>query len=403
MQKRILFVNDQTASLEELHRTLMPMQSIWSMQFVNSGVAALEVLATRPFDVVVADLNLPGISGTELFKLVRDRYPRIVQILLSESTNEDIITKTMRPSYQLLTKPCALDRLTLAINRACAVRDLLANEQLKVLISQMNSLPTLPTLYTELVKELQSPNSSIKRIAEIVARDMGMTAKILQMANSAFFGLRRHISHPIDAVNLMGLDAVVAMTLTIQVFSRIKTGTIPGFSPTTLWNHSLRVGLFAKRLAQFEQQALEVANDAFTAGLLHDAGKMILASEQPQHYDQMLKLARAEGLASRAAERRIFGATHGEVGAYLLGLWGLPNAIIGAVAFHDDPARALTQSFCPLTAVHVANALDVEQNRAQPVVPQTLLDLDYIRGLGLENHVTKWIEMYRQANEAQAA
>jgi HD-like signal output (HDOD) protein len=403
MQKRILFVNDQTASLEELRRTLVPMQSTWSMQFVNSGVVALEVLATRPFDVVVADLNLPGISGTDLFKLVRDRYPRIVQILLSEKTNEDIITKTMRPSYQLLTKPCELEQLTLAINRACAVRDLLANEQLKMLISQMNSLPTLPTLYTELVKELQSPNSSIKRIAEIVARDMGMTAKILQMANSAFFGLRRHISNPMDAVNLLGLDAVVAMTLTIQVFSRVKTGNIAGFSPTVLWNHSLRVGLLAKRLSQLEQQTLEVVNDAFTAGLLHDAGKMILASEQPQQYDQMLRLARAEELTTKAAERRVFGATHGEVGAYLLGLWGLPNAIVGAVAFHDDPSRALTQSFCPLTAVHVANALDVEQNSTRPLVPQTKLDLDYITGLGLENHVPKWVEIYKQAAEAQAA
>ena len=403
MQKRILFVNDQSDFLEELRRTLIPMQTTWSMQFVNSGVVALEVLATKPFDVVVADMHLPGISGTELFKLVRDRYPRVVQILLSENKNEDIITKTMRPTYQLLTKPCALEQLTLAINRACAVRDLLANEQLKVLISQMSSLPTLPTLYTELVKELQSPNSSIKKIAEIVARDMGMTAKILQMANSAFFGLRRHISNPMDAVNLLGLDAVVAMTLTIQVFSRVKTGSIPGFSPTTLWNHSLRIGLLAKRLAQCEQQTLEVVNDAFTAGLLHDAGKMILASEQPQQYDQMLKLTRAEGLSTRAAERRIFGATHGEVGAYLLGLWGLPNAIIGAVAFHDDPSRALTQSFCPLTAVHVANAFDVEQNNVQPFVPQATLDLDYISSLGLENHVPKWVEIYRQSAEAQAA
>lgn len=403
MQKRILFVNDEAAFLDEIRRMLIPMQSSWYMQFVSSGVEALEILATMPFDVVVADLHLPGISGTELLRLVRDRYPRIVQILLSESTDEDIITKTMRPSYQLLTKPCELDRLTLAINRSCAVRDLLANEQLKMLISQMSSLPTLPTLYTELVKELQSPTSSIKKIAEIVARDMGMTAKILQMANSAFFGLRRHISNPMDAVNLLGLDAVVAMTLTIQVFSRVKTANIPGFSPTTLWNHSLRVGLFAKRIAQIEQQTLEVVNDAFTAGLLHDAGKMVLASEQPQQYDQMLKLARAEGLSIKASERRVFGATHGEVGAYLLGLWGLSNAIIGAVAFHDDPSRALTQSFCPLTSVHVANALDNEQHTAQQFVPPNTLDLDYISNLGLEHHVPKWTEIYKQATEAQAA
>lgn len=403
MQKRILFVNDESIFLNDLRRTLVPMQNTWSMQFVNSSVQALEVLATQPFDVIVTDIRLPGISGIELLRLVRDRYPRMVQILLSECTDEDIITKTVRPSYQLLTKPCELERLTLAINRACAVRDLLANEQLKMLISQMTSLPTLPTLYTELVKELQSPNSSIKKIGEIVARDMGMTAKILQMANSAFFGLRRHISNPMDAVNLLGLDAVVAMTLTIQVFSRVKTANIPGFSPTSIWNHSLRVGLFAKRIAQIEQQTLEVVNDAFTAGLLHDAGKMVLASEQPQQYAQMLKLTWTEELSLKAAERRVFGATHGEVGAYLLGLWGLPNAVIGAVAFHDDPSRALTQSFCPLTAVHVANALDVEQHSAQQNAPQDRLDLDYIVGLGMESHVPKWQETYQQATEAQAA
>ncbi|MBI1766218.1 MAG: HDOD domain-containing protein [Acidobacteria bacterium] len=403
MQKQILFVNDDPHFLAELKRMLDPMQATWFMHFTQSGVEALEILATQPFDVVVADMYLPGISGTELLKLVRDRYPRIVQILLSDCTDEDIITKTVRPSYQLLAKPCELERLTLAINRACAVRELLANEQLKMLISQMSSLPTLPTLYTELVKELQSPNSSMKKIAEIITRDMGMTAKILQMANSAFFGLRRHISNPIDAVNLLGLDAIVAMTLTIQVFSRAKTAAIQGFSPTAIWNHSLRVGVFAKRIAQGEQQTLEVVNDAFTAGLLHDAGKMVLATELPQQYDQMLKLARTEGLSGKAAERRVFGATHGEVGAYLLGLWGLPNAIIGAVAFHNEPSRALTQSFCPLTAVHVSNALDLEQQRTPQIVQPPALDLDYIINLGLENHVPVWTEMHKQATEAHAA
>ncbi len=398
MQNRILFVADEPNVLDDLKRMLQPRRATWVMDFAGNCAEALATLTQQHFDVVVSDLRLPGITGRELLSTIRERYPNIVQISLSGG--DDTITKTVQPNFQFLAKSCDLDRLTLAVNRACAVRALLANEPLKLLVSQLTALPTLPALYTELMAELQSSNSSIKKIAQIVACDLGMTAKILQIANSAFFGLRRHISSPVDAVNLLGLDAVVSMALSVQLFSRYKSEQIPGFSATKIWNHSLRVGWTAKHIAQAEKQDNEVVKDAFTAGLLHDAGKLVLATEQTQAYQEMLKLTQTEGLSIKDAERRVFGATHGEVGAYLLGLWGLSNAIVGAVAFHHEPASAQTQRFCPLTAVHIANALDREKQPHRSVPFQPAFELDYLSSLGLEGRLPAWTDIYRQAAAA---
>lgn len=398
--KKILFVDDERIFLDGLRLMLIPMRATWEMHFVTSGGQALEQLALQPYDVLVTDLRMPGINGIDVLHLVNERYPKIVQIILS-GYNDDLISKITNPNFQYLTKPCELERLILAVNRACAVRDLLADKQLKMLVSNLSSLPTLPPLYNELVTELQSDNSSIKKIAKIIACDLGMTAKILQLANSALFGLRRHISSPFDAVNLLGIDAVVAMTLTIQLFSRYNRENIRGFSPAQIWNHSLRVGVVAKRIAQFERQDPEVVKDTFTAGLLHDTGELVLAVELPQQFQKMLEVTRDEGHTTTTAERCVFNATHGEIGAFLLGLWGLSDPIIEAVAFHHEPARTLRRNFCPLSAVHIANALVTERPGNFKMTDSNALDLNYLKMLGLDQHLPEFTNICAQSAESE--
>jgi HD-like signal output (HDOD) protein len=388
--RKILFVDDEPNILAGLKRMLHPMRSEWEMTFVYSGEEALEALSAKNFDVVVSDMRMPGINGAQLMVEVMARQPQAVRIILSGYSDQELILKSAGLVHQYLSKPCDAEDIKEIVYRACALSSLLADGSLQLLISQLKSVPSLPSVYTELVEELQSPDSSIKKVGGIISRDAGMAAKILQMVNSAFFGIRRHISSPADAVNMLGLDTVMKLALLIQVFSQFDRNLLPGFSPEAMSSHSLRVGLLAKRIAQSQGVEPWVVNDAFTGGLLHDVGQLVLVANLPQDYARMLELAEAEDLTHEDAERRIFGATHTEVGAYLLGLWGLPNSIVEAVAFHHTPRQFLSQGFSPIAAVHIGNVLDRETNPSFGRCCAATLDLDYLAELGLVDRIPAW-------------
>ena len=274
---------------------------------------------------------------------------------------------------------------------------------LQLLVSQLQSLPSLPSLFTELVNEMRSPNVSMKKIGEIIAKDLGMTAKILQMVNSAFFGIRRRISSPGEAVSLLGLDTIMTLVLTINVFSQVKQEALPGFSLGALWTQSMRVGMLSKRIAMKEAPDPGVVKDAFTAGLLHDAGHLVLAANLPEEYSRMLRLKQAQEKPEEESEREVFGASHSEIGAYLLGLWGLPDPIVEAVAFHHHPERCVANGFGPITAVHVANSLERETRPAPRKDPSEAIDLDYLARIGLTDRLPNWREICASIAQSETA
>ncbi len=389
--KRILFVDDEPKILEGLQRMLRPMRDAWEMKFAEGSEAALADLKERQFDVVVTDMRMPGMDGAKLLSEVRHDYPHIVRIVLSGHSDQELILSSVGQAHQYLSKPCDPEVLKQTITRACALRDLLSNTSLKLLVSQMQSLPSLPSLYMELMKELEAPDPSSKRIAQIISRDAGMTAKILQMVNSAFFGLRRHVSNPADAVSLLGIDIVKSLALSIHIFSQFNNIPIPGLSLESLWEHNMMVAVLAKKIAKAQDQSHLVIEESFTGGLLHECGKLVLAARLPKEYALMLEMVKNEGLKVVEAERKIFGATHPEIGAYLLGLWGLPDAIVEAVAFHQSPTQCPSDTFGPLAAVCIADYLVDEE---VPTSLETSIGTDevlnYLQRLGLAERLPYW-------------
>jgi HD-like signal output (HDOD) protein/CheY-like chemotaxis protein len=397
--KRVLFVDDEPNVLQGLQRMLRSMRHEWEMSFAEGGPAALQLLAAEPFDVVVSDMRMPGMDGARLLSEIRRLHPQTVRIVLSGHSDREMIMKSVGPAHQYLSKPCESESLKETVSRACALRDLLANSNLQLLVSQMQSLPSLPSLYVELVKELELPDASTKKIGQIISRDPGMTAKILQMVNSAFFGLRRHISSPADAVSLLGLDTVRALVLSVHVFSEFDGARIPGFSIDHLWSHSMTVGTLAKKIAKIEGATEHICEAALTAGLLHETGVLVLAAKLPKEYTAMLSLAREEKLSVEDAEHRIFGAGHPEVGAYLLGLWGLPDSIVEAVAFHHEPDRCPGKEFNALAAVYVADRIDRVATPSNVEGSLTLLDPGYLAKLGVSERLPIWQRIYDEMDK----
>ena len=393
MKKRILFVDDEPKVLRGLQRMLYSKEDEWEMAFAESGQEALDLLAEQPFDVIVSDMRMPGMDGAQLLNEVLRRYPQIVRIVLSGHSERELVLRSVGATHQYLAKPCDPERLQRVVARACALRELLADESFRSIVSQMNTIPSLPQLYIDVMQELQAPEGSIKKVGEIISRDVGMTAKVLQIVNSAFFGLPRHVSDPSHAASLLGLDTLKALILSAHVFSQLNEASAKGLCFDTLWNHSIATGTLAKRIASAENCEVQVCDHTLIAGLLHDTGKLLLAVNLPDRYRKMWSLSEKGTMTSLDAERQVFGTTHAEVGAYLFGLWGLPAPIVEAVAFHHCPDRCVATTFTPLTAVHVADALEHEQDGAGKPSEAPQLATEYLARLGLLERVSTWQEL----------
>lgn len=395
--RSILFVDDEPNVLEGLQRMLRPMRRDWDMRFADSGRSALSSLADKPCDVVVTDMRMPGMDGSQLLTEVRRLYPGTVRIVLSGQSDREMIMKSVGPAHQYLSKPCEAEVLKDTVSRACALRDLLTHPQLKLLVSEMHSLPSLPASCAALMKEFESPDASIKRVAQIISRDPGMTVKMLQLVNSAFFGLRRHVASAEEAVSLLGLDITRALVLSAEIFTEFKAPDIPGMSLDDLWSHSFAVAELAKRIARSGGADTQTADVAFTGGLLHEIGRLVLASRMPAQYTEAMEIARNEKISIAAAEERVFGTAHPGIGAYLIGLWGLPDSIVEAIAFHLRPSVSTVKKFDALVAVHIADHLDTTHTGNDI----TSIDQELLDQLGVSYQMSRWEELYGESRRHQ--
>ena len=391
--KQLLFVDDESKLLDGLQRSLRPMRHEWNMTFVTSGAEALKALEQAPFDVIISDMRMPGMDGAQLLNEVQQRYPQIVRIVLSGQSDQEMIYQSIGATHQHLAKPCASEVLKATVMRACALRELLGNDSLRRLVTGMQQIPSQPTLYAEVRREAESKTASLKTISAIISKDMGMTAKILQLVNSAYFGFHGRASTAEHAVNLLGLDTVQALVLTVHVFSQFSSTHGSRFNIGHLWEASTETGALARAIAKAEQAPALVIDQAYTAGLLHDVGILVFAANLLTRYDAMLKTAHDQAIPVWEVERQELGATHADVGAYLLGLWGLGDPIVEAVAFHHHPSNCVGNTFSPLTAVHVSNVLQQELSQQATGDVPCQIDLTYLDTLHMTDRLPHWREV----------
>jgi len=395
-RSRLLFVDDEVLVLQGLKRSLHCMRAQWDMTFVDSGAAALEALARDPYDAIITDMRMPVMDGAQLLEQVKQKYPEVVRMVLSGQANRESVLRSLGPAHQYVSKPCDPQDLKSRLAQAFVMRDLLKNSHVRALILGLKSIPSPPALYHELQSELRSEDVSLKKIADMVAKDAGMTAKILQLANSAFMGARFTISNPTQAITLIGTEMVRALVLSVHVFSQFKDPAAADCA--TLWEHGIAVSGLAQRIAVREKCAKTVVDECSTAGILHEIGKLVLLAEMPQQYAELLARIGKRPASLNTAEREHFGCTHAELGAYLMSIWGLPHPLIHAVAFHDRPSETIEDCFSSLTIVHAADALLSASNPA--IILQDLqLDENYIAKLGLTERLAAWRALLPQHDE----
>ncbi len=387
----ILFVDDEPNILSGLQRMLRTQRREWEMDFAPGGAEALTMLAEKKYDVIVSDMKMPGMDGAQLLQEVSVKFPQTVRIILSGFSEKEMILRSLSAAHQYLAKPCEPEILIATITRACALRNILCNDKLRRLVAQMRIVPSLPHLYQELLAELNKPEPSIKIIGGIIEQDIGMTAKILQITNSAFFGLSRSISNTAEAITLLGLDTITTLSLGVGIFAQFDSPKQQKIIDE-LWAHSFQVAILAKKIASSIKR--DCADDAFTSGLLHDIGEVLFAANMPDEYMTVRENFRAEGTPSGALEIAAFGAPNAAMGAYLIGLWGLPNPVVEAVAFHHKPNQYESLSFSALTAVHLANTLVRYPASELSANPEKYFDLEYLKRIEMYCMLPQWIEKF---------
>jgi putative nucleotidyltransferase with HDIG domain len=356
MTKTILFVDEEQFVRKALKRSFRNMRDEWNMIFACNPDEALTALESNSCDVVIAETVFSSNDGLDFLRTVRREHPGSVRIILSGYADQNVVLESVNIAHQYLAKPCEDETLKATIIRAFLMKDLLDDDALKQVVSRIDALPSVPALYLELVDELKSEDASIERIGNIIAKDIGLTTKILKLVNSSYFGLRQHVSNPSRAVSLLGIDLIKATVLTAGTMEKFRHLKFPGFSIEHMWEHAMQTAAFAKIIANEAELPRKDADSAFMSAMLHDIGKLLIAAHLPDTFSDILAHVRRQACTMAEAEGEIIGTNHAAVGAYLLGLWGLPDPMIDAVAYHHNPDRNPAAGINATIIIYIANA-----------------------------------------------
>src|SRR5687768_12563183 len=253
--RRILFVDDDELILRSMERVLRrpATESGWELCFATDGDAALDEMSRSPVEVILVDANMAKMSGAALLRRVQERDPSVVRILLSGHTGLDVLRSALPYAHQFLPKPCDGQLLRSTLESACGVRNLLARPEMRHLVGSSNELPSAPRIFIELSNALANPHASTRIVSEIIERDIAISARVLELVSSAFYGLPRAVTSIGGAVAYLGVEVIKAIVLSVEVSRMFPlTQAIPDFSVDALQQRGMRVSQFAKRILGHE-------------------------------------------------------------------------------------------------------------------------------------------------------
>jgi HD-like signal output (HDOD) protein/CheY-like chemotaxis protein len=352
---QVMFVDDEARILSGIERALMMQDSEWECRFATSGHEALSLLEETPADVVVSDMRMPLMDGAEFLAQVRERWPGTIRIILSGYSEPEATVRMLGVAHRFVAKPCDSTQLLTMVANALALRTLFKDPTVVTLVGKINQLPPAPKVFAEINRLLANPGANTREIAGLLASDPALSARIMQLANSAWFSRGAQIHDINNAIVHLGQEQVKLLVLSSPGYADASTAPYVD----KLQQTALRASKLAARIA---------GERAATAALLANIALLI-----PELRTTRDEATTEQGdIALRAA-----------ISAYLLALWGLPMDIVEAVAGHVQPSRSTEKTFGMLGVVHVAVTL------ANHGVP----DKCYLEQTGMLDQLPAWQEM----------
>jgi len=351
---RVLFVDDEPLVLRALGRMTNALRSECEASFCNSGEEALDLMAKTSFDVLVSDMRMPGMDGAAVLAQAERQFPGTARIILSGYTHYEAALRALPVCHRFLCKPLRADDLRMVLLRTAALHKMLSDPRMRELVGGAKDLPARPQVYFQLRSALANPATSTRHIARIVERDAGVIGRLLRAVNNAFFAPAQRITSAQQAVAHLGTEMLTGLVLSLECFGNFEdTLAECSLVPTSLERKAFLAASITSELLSDQTQR----QDAFLAALLHDSGLLLAAARQPALVAQAVQRATAEHCSLPVAERMLWGTSHAELGAYLLGLWGLPYPVVEGVARVHAPEQLTGSDIDVATAVHIAAAL----------------------------------------------
>lgn len=360
--KRVLFVDDERALLDGLRARLHALRAEWEMVFVESASRAITEIEHGAFDVIVCDVRMPVMDGGRLLEIVAARWPQTIRIVLSGYAEEEKTLRLPVVAHQYLSKPCDAQQIEQALRRCLRTQALVSEPTLRAAIGRMRGMPISECAGAQLRALLAREDASVQDVMRLVRADSGIAAKVLQVANSAFFRLPRRVARIDEAIDHLGLAAIRSLVVSEDVFTEWPADLgVPAIEPELLQANAHRLAAVAGALAG----STPIAGEAIIAGLLHNIGYRVLLGDSPEPLARAVAAARERAVPLYVAERDALGSSHAEIGAYLLGLWGLPSGVVDAVALQYTADRVGRAQFD--TAAVIAIAHLIVQHADRPV------------------------------------
>ncbi|MGE0481061.1 MAG: HDOD domain-containing protein [Phycisphaerae bacterium] len=366
---KLLFVDDDEGILDGLRRVLRPYRAEWDATFALGGESALKLLGTQRFDVVVSDMRMPGISGGELLRLTRGRCPDTIRFTLTAHTELDQLLPHVGVIHQFLRKPCDPRELRAAISLASYFRGRLARDETRRVVSALERMPAPSDTVRELLARLENQSSSFASVAEVIERDGGLTAKLLHLANSAFFGSTKRVTRVVDAVGRLGLRTIKHLAVTSQLYDRLVTPA-PAVQEYAgrLWSRSADLASRSRATAtalEFPPSSLDAA---YLAGLLCEIGRLVLTWHLGEDYLRLVRQSTETGVSLAELEQATLGSSQSAIGGYLLALWAFDREVVEAVTYVAHPRDSATTHADALAALHLTLCDDAAGAAANGVV-----------------------------------
>ncbi len=395
--RRILVIDTGAVLAQGLRDHMAAQQRDGRITLASDRNAALGEIDGSRFDAVVCAIDEMGIDGWEILTHVHAGSPTTVRIAVARDVQAAM--PSISTAHRFIPSPADAAGVLEVVDRCCNLQGLLVSPSVARLVGSIGTLPSLPHLYAQLIQMLADPEVGLRELAGLVEKDTSIAARILHVANSAFFGLPRQVRTIEQALNYTGINTVKSLVLAAEVFRAFSDdGRVVRVPLQEMQDHALLAANIARRLPSDR----ETAEEAFTAALLHDVGKLVLASRVPEEFLENLAQAQEQQRPIEDIEQDRYGVSHAEIGAYLLALWGLPETIVEAVAHHHSPMRVAHDAFELLDAVHLANHLALEQSAASSSEParDAPLDPQYVDALQLQQRISEWRQMASEGAES---
>lgn len=392
----VLFISDEPEILTSAKRILYLNHYDWKMLQATTTAAALKLLEEHPVRVIVWDISQPAAGKQEFLVTVKNRWPQSVRIVLADPSVCDANCMASGLVHQFLQKPCPADVVIQTIEKAFQTEDVIDDSNLKNILVQLKTIPSQPSAYTQIVEEIKKSDVSTATVGKIISQDVSMSAKILHLVNSAFFSLPQTIIDPTQAVVMLGVETIRDLVLAIGIFSQFDLSKQEKFELNNLWNHSQRTSSLAKTIVTQCGGNKQQINHALIAGLVHDIGKLVLADNLPDQYEAFMKKCPKQKTSLYEVEIAEMGTSHAHIGAYLLGVWGLPDPIIqGVIGHHNLWVTGQKPSIVTL-AVHIANVLDYQTHPlVDSIIPIPTLGTAEVEAYNMRSRLDEWTAIIR--------